>query len=414
MNYGEEIRDLTNKMEKLLNMAKTENRDLSEVEQTVFDDFSSRARKLTNEVSVLNLRKGLETPSENISRVSVGTRNAEFGHFLQNVRSFRRGEKFDSQVLNATGMSVSVSADGGFAVEAGIADNLMQLVNTKSKLLPFVSQQPTQADKGGISIPAIAETSRADGSRFGGVEAFWIGEGIEGKYSAPKLRAVDLKLSKLLAFCAATSELMQDAPGLASWISDLYSSEIAFKVDDAILQADGLGKPIGILNSGALIEVPKESGQGADTIVFENLCKMWSRVSVRNLKNLVWIINRECLPELMTMTSPGIAPKPVYLPPEGASAAPYGTIFGRPVLEVESASKLGDAGDITLADMSDYIWTDKNGIQNDVSIHVQFLTDEECYRFRYRANGCPYTKAPVASKSNSNFSTSPYVTLAQR
>jgi HK97 family phage major capsid protein len=87
--------------------------------------------------------------------------------------------------------------------------------------------------------------------------------------------------------------------------------------------------------------------------------------------------------------------------------------MGRPVLVVEQCPKLGDAGDIILTDLSDYIGIDKGGLESDTSIHVQFLYDENVFRFRYRFNGAPYTNSPVTNYKGTN-TISPYVTIAAR
>jgi HK97 family phage major capsid protein len=105
---------------------------------------------------------------------------------------------------------------------------------------------------------------------------------------------------------------------------------------------------------------------------------------------------------------------PVYMPAGGASQSPYSTLFGRPVIPIEQCSKLGDKGDIILTDLSAYVGTEKGGMQIDSSIHVQFLYDEQVFRFRYRFNGAPYYSSTVASYKNSNFTMSPFVTLEAR
>ena len=49
----------------------------------------------------------------------------------------------------------------------------------------------------------------------------------------------------------------------------------------------------------------------------------------------------------------------VYLPANGISGNPYGTLMGRPVIPVEYADTLGTVGDITLCDYSQYMLADK-------------------------------------------------------
>jgi HK97 family phage major capsid protein len=104
---------------------------------------------------------------------------------------------------------------------------------------------------------------------------------------------------------------------------------------------------------------------------------------------------------------------PVYMPPGGLSAAPYGTLMGRPVIPVEQCSTLGTVGDIVLADMSQYLLIDKGGIQSAVSMHVQFANDETVLRFVYRVDGQSLWSDDLTPYQGTN-TVSPFVALASR
>ena len=101
------------------------------------------------------------------------------------------------------------------------------------------------------------------------------------------------------------------------------------------------------------------------------------------------------------------------MPPGGLSAAPYGTLLGRPVVPVEFASTLGTVGDIMLADPSQIVQIDKGGMQAASSIHVQFVTDETAFRFVYRIDAQDTWNAPLTPFKGSN-TLSPYIVLATR
>jgi HK97 family phage major capsid protein len=197
-------------------------------------------------------------------------------------------------------------------------------------------------------------------------------------------------------------------------LEETYSMYGKNNTYDAIFNGSGVGLPLGVLNSGALITVAKRAGQAADTVVWENIVDMWQRLAPGSQTKAVWYINQEVQSELMTMAqSVGTGGVPVYLPSGGASGSPYMTLLGRPVMPVEQLSALGDVGDILLADMSDYIGIDKGGLQADTSIHVQFLYDEMTFRFRYRFNGAPYSNSALTPFKGTK-TISPYVTLAAR
>lgn len=106
----------------------------------------------------------------------------------------------------------------------------------------------------------------------------------------------------------------------------------------------------------------------------------------------------------------------VYMPAGGLSGQPYATLLGLPVIAIEQASALGDAGDIILADFQDgYILAEKGGIQTDMSIHVQFLYDESIFRFVLRVDGQPVRASALTPyKGGSGNTQSHFITLAAR
>jgi HK97 family phage major capsid protein len=170
----------------------------------------------------------------------------------------------------------------------------------------------------------------------------------------------------------------------------------------------------GLLASGATISVAKETGQGADTIVSQNIMKMWARMWGRSRRNAIWLYEQSCEPQLMQMTiGVGTGGALVFTPPGGLSAAPYATIFGRPAIPHESCKVVGDNGDLILIDPTEYQMIEKGGIQSASSIHVAFTTGEQLFRFTYRVDGQPLWNSALTPKSGGD-TLSPYVTLAAR
>jgi HK97 family phage major capsid protein len=128
--------------------------------------------------------------------------------------------------------------------------------------------------------------------------------------------------------------------------------------------------------------------------------------------NYVWLINQNIEPQLYTMAvAVGTGGIPVYMPAGGLSSAPYGTLMGRPVIPSEFCATLGTAGDIILADLSQYIVIDKGGMQSASSIHVNFTTDETAFRFVYRIDGQPLWKTYLTPYKGSTSYQSPFVVL---
>lgn len=340
------------------------------------------------------------------------------GDYLQAVaKSSAPGAYVDPRLLNpqaAAGANEMVPSEGGYLVGTQQSNELLQITRETGLLVSRVRHIPIGAGFNSIKLPQINETSRADGSRFGGVQVFWTGEGEEKTASKPNFRGEALYLEKLTGLFYATDELLQDAVALESIARQAFASEFGFKLDDAIVRGTGAGMPMGILNSPARIAVAKESGQPAATIVAENIINMWSRLNAPSYNRAIWAVNPAILPQLMTMSiAVGVGGVPVWMPAGGLAGAPNMTLMGRPLIPVEQASALGTEGDIILFDPEEYIMIDKGGMQEASSIHVRFVYDETCFRWVLRTNGQPAWSTAL-TPANGSVTTSPFVTLATR
>lgn len=314
----------------------------------------------------------------------------------------------------ATGLQEGIPSDGGFLVQQEFASELLARAYQTGQVASRCRRIPVGTNANGLKIPGIDETSRATGSRWGGVRAYWLGEADEKIASKPKFRMIELNLKKMIGLCYATDELLQDATALAAIISQAFSEEFGFMLDDGVINGTGAGMPMGIMNSPCIVQVNKETGQLAATVVYENIVNMWSRCYAKSRTNAVWLINQDVEPQLFTMgIVVGTGGSPVYMPPGGASAAPYGTLFGRPVIPIEQCQTLGTAGDIILGDFSQYLLIDKGAMQTAQSIHVRFVYDESVFRFVYRVDGQPLWNATLTPFKGSN-TLSPFVRLQTR
>ena len=313
-----------------------------------------------------------------------------------------------------TGLNEGNNALGGFLVDTDRNGSIMQRVYNVGDLLRRVDMVGISAGSNGMTFNAVNETSRADGARRGGIRAYWTAEAGTKVASYPEFRQLELKLHKCVGLVYATDELLQDANALESWIMANLPEEIRFVVEDAILVGTGVGMPLGIIPSGAIVSVAKEVGQAADSVVVPNIVKMWSRMYAPSRRNAAWYINQDVEPQLYQLQLPvGTGGQAVYMPPGGLSASPYATLMGRPVIPHESCDTVGDQGDIILADLSEYQMIEKGGMQSASSIHVAFVTDETLFRFVYRVCGQPKWNAPLTPK-NSTLTQSPFVVLDAR
>ena len=315
----------------------------------------------------------------------------------------------------ATGAGEAVPADGGFLVQQDFNTSLLNMMHEMGALLGRVNRIPIGANSNGIKLPAVDETSRVDGSRWGGVQAYWADEADTVTATKPKFRLMDLTLNKLMALGYVTDELLQDSAALGAVMTQAFTEELTFKAENAIINGTGAGQPLGILNSGAVVEVAKDSGQAAQTITTTNVLNMRTRMPIRNRRNAVWLINQDTEPQLQQLTlGSGTAVVLLYRPAGvGGNNSEFDTLLGRPVIPVEYSATLGTAGDIMLVDPSAYVMVDKGGMQQASSMHVRFVNDEMTFRFTLRVDGEPTWNSPVTPFKGSN-TVSPFISLATR
>jgi HK97 family phage major capsid protein len=291
--------------------------------------------------------------------------------------------------------------------------NLFQRVYEDSALLSRTDNYTVTGNS--MVFPRSAESSRATGSRYGGVQSFWVQEGGSVTATRPTFGQLTLKLNKLMTFAGITDELISDA-GMAmpTYINKAFSDEINFMVSDAIIRGTGAGQPLGLLNAPCKLSVSAEAGQAAATVVPANIVKMYARLWAGARNKAVWFINQDVTPQLFLMTlGIGTAGIAVYMPPGGLSGKPYATLLGLPVIEIEQCESLGTEGDIVLVDLSHYVTISKGNMDAQTSAHFYFDTDQQAFRVTYRLDGQPWWHSAVTPYKGTN-TQSMVVTLATR
>lgn len=324
-----------------------------------------------------------------------------FGSFQQFIREGLAGQghpKFEDRVHHhfaaVQGMSEGIGSDGGYTVMPEFADTIIDRVYDN----PLWSRTDNYSLTGNnLTFLANAETSRASGSRHGGLRGYWMAEGGSITATKPTLREVSIKLVKLGVLVYLTQELIDDGGmALPEYVSRKAGEEFNFLIGDSLVNGTGAGQPLGILLAPSLVSVAKETGQGAATLQTENLTKMFARFFAPNYSNALWLHNQDVLPQLLTLTlGIGAAGVTTYMPPGGLSGAPYGTMLGRPLQPTEFNQTLGTQGDVVLADLGQILSISKGGIMQQTSIHVQFLTQQMALLFTMRLNARPWENAAI-------------------
>ncbi|MBB95588.1 MAG: phage major capsid protein [Rhodobacteraceae bacterium] len=333
-----------------------------------------------------------------------------FGDFVASVRkASTRGGEVDGRLMGAAASSYgneSSGTDGGFAVPPDYRATIMEKAFGEDSLISRTDRQTSGSNT--MTFPSDMTTPW---QTTGGIQAYWEGEASTLSQSKPSLQNVTVRLHKLSALVPMTEELLEDAQAMGSYVSRKSAEKIDFKISNAIAYGNGVGQPLGFMDSPALVTQAAEGGQTADTLVAANIVKMMSRMPVQSRRSAVWLIHPDAEPQLPLMT---LGDQPIYMPPGGLSSAGYGTLLGRPVIPHQVCKTVGDLGDIMLVDLNSYLSVTKaGGLRSQTSIHLWFDQDITAFKFTFRVGGQPWWSEPTASLNGSH-TQSPFITLAAR
>jgi len=361
--------------------------------------FEEDDKTPVNKPAVTVVNEPLPKPYKNLTEQLRDIKMAAQGHVSDNLH----------KVQNAMGGNVSVGADGGFAIQTDFAGVMMESAAKAGDILPKLDSYEVKDGSDSVKWIDIDEDDISE-SVFGGVRVYWAAEAASVAASRPKLAEKKLELEKLMGFAYVTYELNSDSGFVDTLINRAFNLAIQRTMEGAVLAGDGIGKPLGILKSGSLVSIAKESGQEAETVTWKNLSGMYNRIL--NKQKGVWLAHPDVHEQFDFLSFPvGTGGVPVYLP--ASQSGSLDMLRGRPIIDTDHCSALGTTGDVNFVDLSQYMLAYKGGVDAASSIHVQFLTAENCFRFIFRANGMPKVNKKLTIK-NSSKQRSPFVTLETR
>jgi HK97 family phage major capsid protein len=428
MDPKEELKKLRKKAQDILDKAKAENRLFTDGEQTEFDSCLTEIKKIQQTIDSMREFEIIDADlARVITPIDYGKPKDSDPKLFKNLgeqlvaiqKAGMNASNTDSRLLQinnaASGSHSGAGQDGSFVIQSDFSAPIIDTAFQESGFLNMCDVYDLGENSNGIATKDIDESSIAT-SVYGGVVAYWGSEAGTVDASKPKFHESKLDLAKIMGIGYATDEILQDARFMSQLYSRSFSAAITRTLEGGIISGDGLGKTMGILKTPSLVTVAAEGSQSADTLIHQNIVKMWLRSNWQQRKDMVWLIHPDLEEQLELMIFAGSTsnPIPLYMPAGGlANDSPLGRIKGRPVILTDNCSAVGDVGDIILANMKEYRIIRKGGIEEAQSLHVRFLYGENTFRFTFRVNGAPKKKSALTIKNSTN-TRSPFVTLAAR
>jgi HK97 family phage major capsid protein len=122
----------------------------------------------------------------------------------------KRNIEIARKETRATGLNEAIPSEGGFLVGTDFNQTLIQKEHETDILWGRTTTIPVTGPNNGLVMNTIDETSRATGSRLGGIRVYRLNEGGTKTPSKPKFGRIELRLEKMIGLCYATDENLQD------------------------------------------------------------------------------------------------------------------------------------------------------------------------------------------------------------
>jgi HK97 family phage major capsid protein len=295
---------------------------------------------------------------------------------------------------------------GGFLIPETWRSEVVALALEESIVRPRATVIPMESLR---AIVPITDATSDVTSVYGGLSAAWTEEAAALSESQASFGRVVLDAKALKAYFNAPNELIQDSPAFGQFCEVVVPQAVSWYEDVAFLTGTGAAEPQGLTNAAALIQVAKESGQAAATIVWENVVKVFGRMLPSSLNRAVWLASPDTYAQLATMAQAvGTGGGPVWMA-DGTMS-----ILSRPVFYHQALPVLGSVGDLIFADLSAYVVGDRALMQVDSSPHAKFNLDMTSFRVRHRVDGRPALQSAVTARNNASTTLSAYVAIAAR
>ena len=370
-------------------------------------EIHARLNALNSEIeTVESIRDQMGAAAEPVrTNEQAVNREATFGEQLQRVAVAgyeRTGRRLSGVTLRenltqnggASGQNETVLEDGGILLSPTVTTSLLKGVREQSFFLPRVRKLAVGPNSNSVEMPYWPNADRSDENRYGGAKAYWLNEAEKYTPSKTQFATRSIKLAKLGALGYATEEMLRDSTYLESIMTDAFISAMVWEVDESIVSGAGMvegetARPLGFLNEANKALVAVEMAD--EVITAADIMAMYNRMPAEERSRAIWLVNPDVEAQLMLMTmqTGSASGQLVYMPPNGLSAQPYGTLFGRPVVPNEHMPAIGEDGAIAFVNPGEYFWIERDGLRRATSVHVRFEYDEMAFKFTWRCNGVP-------------------------
>ncbi len=347
--------------------------------------------------------------------------------YSQEIQTYDRSGK---PVERAGTESLGGGATYGYLVKPEFYGSLFEIAIEDSCFEPYTFSVPI-GNSLELHWPALDQyltAASGQSAAYAGVSVLRKGETDTRPKTDAKLRNITYKVTDLTGFTQLSRDLIADNYIAAdAMIQRLFARAIVWKKDYEFLRGDGVGKPLGVLNSPALLTQTRDT---ASHVKFEDLIGMISIMHGSSYKKSMWLAHQSTYTDLYAISTHAGANTYAFQPNSAVTQAmeaaliaqtkstmpdmkfqAAGTLLGRPIFFTEKLPALGTTGCLLLVDPSQYGVATRMGLEVGISEHFLFDTDQIAFRFKIRNDGQPLWLSYYTDPTSTKYS--PFVQLSQ-
>ena len=421
--------DLKKGLSDIVALCETEDRAWTDEEEVSYNSLKSEYVKISNQIAALQgfpdedeaeAEKPAEPARSEQARnssvaVKAMTRNfipgdrkvKEFnslGDFVHAAMYNPDDSRLEYQESQSNDLKMGVGAKGGFTIPTQFLAEIKSIAPSASIVRPRATVIPagTPADAE-ISMPALdQEPTGANANQvYGGVIVEKVEEGGLKPETTLNFREIKLKPYEVAARIPLTDKLLRNSSAAASFVAGQLSRAVLGWEDYQFLQGNGVAGPLGAINSGATLVIPRTT---SNLVTFADIRALEEKL---HGDSGVFIASRSVKAQLLAMTGDGGGATNVIAYDKTTNSL---SLYGRPVIFSDRTPGLGTQGDLGLYNFAEYLIKDGSGPIIETGFATgQWERNKRSVKITWNVDGQPWLTKPY--RDESDFEVSPFVIL---
>lgn len=402
----------------------------SETENKEGDTMAEQVTPVQDDEKYLALENNVKSLSDQIAQLIQNMQDVpavkNSGYFTQDggkadarIKSFgdfliavTRGD--ETRLKSVYGSVKTLSEDsgvaGGYAVPTDYSTQLLNAIRQASAVMSLVNPTPVSTRSGEWPVLDYTTAPTAGvGDTAMGANATFSKRAELGTFAntEPKFAMLKWQVNSIGAVVPVSNELIADsAVSIDALLTNLAATLFAAKREYGVLNGNGVGEPLGILNASDSVSVSAASGNTFAYVDASNMIAKFKGMGGR----AAWVMHPSTVPDIARFEVGTGGAVWVNNMSQGFLNMP---LLGYPVILSEHLPQADSSGHVVLADFGQYLFLERGGFTVGFSPHRYFEDGKSAWRFESRYDGRPGFKGPITlGGPGSAYTMSPFVYFA--